>query len=94
MDAALDTFYRLKDVVVRLGLEADESNFNRIPKLHMVSHHAHLIREFGTPDRYNSETPESLHVEYAKKDWTVSNKRNAIPQIIKFVQRREAIRIH
>lgn len=60
----------------------------------MLGHYAHSIREFGTPDGYNSETPERLHIKFAKKGWQVSNHRNPIPQIIKFVQRREAIKIH
>lgn len=76
MDDALKTFHRLKNVVVRLDLLADESKFDWSPKFHMVGHYAHSIREFGTPDGYNSETPESLHIEYAKKGWEVSNRRN------------------
>jgi hypothetical protein len=94
MEEALDTFHRLKEVVVRLDVLNSQSKFDYIPKLHMVGHYSHFIREFGTPDGYNSETPESLHIEYAKKGWLASNRRNPIPQIIRFVQRREAIKIH
>jgi hypothetical protein len=94
MEAALDTFHRLKRVVVRLGMLDSESRFDWIPKLHMIGHYGHSIREFGTPDGYNSETPERLHIEFAKKGWQASNRRDPIPQIITFVQRREAIKIH
>lgn len=70
MEEALDTFHRLKNIVVRLELMTDESKFDYTPKLHMIGHYAHSIREFGTPDGYNSETPESLHIEFAKKGLT------------------------
>jgi hypothetical protein len=63
MEEALDTFHRLKHVVIRLGMLENESKFDWIPKLHMIRHYAHSIREFGTPDGYNSETPERLHIE-------------------------------
>jgi hypothetical protein len=94
MEEALKTFHRLKKVVVRLEMLESESKFDWIPKLHMIGHYALSVREFGTPDGYNSETPERLHIEFAKKGWLASNRRDPIPQIIKFVQRREAIKLH
>ncbi|KAG9106010.1 hypothetical protein FRC07_009020 [Ceratobasidium sp. 392] len=51
------------------------------------------ICELGTPDSYNTEAPEHLHIEYAKEPWRASNKVDAVPQMITFIQRQEAIRI-
>ncbi|KAG8769803.1 hypothetical protein FRC12_004732, partial [Ceratobasidium sp. 428] len=59
----------------------------------MLSHYAHSIRELGTPDGYNTESPEHLHIIYAKRGWRASNRRQAIRQIVKYIQRLEAIRI-
>jgi hypothetical protein len=81
-------------VIVKLGIMEKITAFDWIPKLHMMGHYTHSICEFGTPDSYNLETPECLHIEYAKKGWQVPNQCNPIPQIIKFVQHREAIKIH
>ncbi|KAG8796342.1 hypothetical protein FRC12_000059 [Ceratobasidium sp. 428] len=71
----------------------DLENFDNIPKFHMLSHYVLSIRELGTPDGYNTESPEHLHIVYAKRAWRASNRREAIRQIIKYVQRLEAIRI-
>ncbi|QRV81589.1 hypothetical protein RhiJN_09604 [Ceratobasidium sp. AG-Ba] len=93
MEGALQRFHSLKRVLVGLGLITDLSKFDDIPKFHMLGHYAHSIRELGTPDGYNTESPEYLHIIYAKRGWLVSNRREAIRQIIKYVQRLEAIRI-
>ncbi|QRV93709.1 Zn-finger protein [Ceratobasidium sp. AG-Ba] len=93
MEQALQTFHSLKGVLVELELMLDISKFDYIPKFHMLSHYAHSIRELGTPDGYNTESPEHLHIIYAKRGWRVSNRREAICQIITYVQRLEAIRI-
>ncbi|KAF8595747.1 hypothetical protein BDV93DRAFT_456186, partial [Ceratobasidium sp. AG-I] len=68
--------------------------FDRIPKWHMISHYADSICELGTPDGYNTESPEYLHIVYVKRAFAASNKRDAIPQIIQYCQRLEALRIH
>lgn len=91
---ALKTVHQLKPHLVEFRAEKEIKHFNRIPKLRMMSHYAHSIRELGTPDRYNAEAPEHLHIEYAKDPWRASSKRDAIPQMIRYIQRQEAIRIH
>ncbi|KAG9084549.1 hypothetical protein FRC06_004005 [Ceratobasidium sp. 370] len=60
----------------------------------MISHYADSIRELGTPDGYNTEGLEYLHIVYVKRGWEASNKREGIRQIIKYCQRLEALRIH
>ncbi|KAG8743778.1 hypothetical protein FRC12_014960 [Ceratobasidium sp. 428] len=86
--------HRLKQSVVSAGIYESIKRFDGIPKWHMVSHYADSIRELGTPDGYNTEAPEYLHIVYVKRGWNASNKRDAIPQIIKYCQRLEALRIH
>lgn len=93
MNEALRDFHSLKKVLVELGLMADLDKFDHIPKFHMLGHYTHSIRELGTPDGYNTESPEHLHIVYAKRGWRASNRRRAIRQIIRYVQRMEAIRI-
>jgi hypothetical protein len=93
MEAAWEEFHRLKDCLVTAGALTSVESFNRISKLHTVLHWPRSIRELGTADGYNSEAPEHLHIEYAKEPWRCSNKVDAIPQMIQFMQRQEAIRI-
>ncbi|KAG8792294.1 hypothetical protein FRC12_006548 [Ceratobasidium sp. 428] len=86
--------HRLKRVLVRYGIYRSLKRLDHIPKWHMLSHYAESIRQHGTPDGYNTEAPEYLHIVYVKRGWEASNKRDAIPQIIDYCQRLEALRIH
>ncbi|KAF8606951.1 hypothetical protein BDV93DRAFT_436496 [Ceratobasidium sp. AG-I] len=83
-----------KQVLVRSRIYQGLWRFDRLPKWHMISHYADSICELGTPDSYNTESPEYLHIVYVKRGWAASNKRDAIPQIIQYCQRLEALRIH
>ncbi|KAG9090045.1 hypothetical protein FRC06_001241, partial [Ceratobasidium sp. 370] len=94
LETTLETFHRLKELMIEQGFYGDSAQFDRIPKLHMLKHYAHAIRELGTPDGYNTEAPEHLHIEYAKEPWRASNKVRLLKQMITYLQRREAIRIH
>ncbi|KAG8793370.1 hypothetical protein FRC12_002890 [Ceratobasidium sp. 428] len=94
MEADLETFHRLKDALVVQGVYESSERFDRIPKLHMLRHYVHMVRQLGAPDGYNSEVPEHLHIEYAKIPWRASNKVKPQPQMITYIQRQEAIRIH
>ncbi|QRV86859.1 hypothetical protein RhiJN_14877 [Ceratobasidium sp. AG-Ba] len=91
MEEALRTFHSLKQILVRLKLMLDVDKFDHIPKFHMLSHYACSIRELGTPDGFNTESPEHLHIIYAKRGWLMSNRREAIWQIVRYVRRLEAI---
>ncbi|KAH7335923.1 hypothetical protein B0J17DRAFT_729859 [Rhizoctonia solani] len=93
MDEDLRAFHEQKHLLVG-KVFPDDGRFNKISKLHMLRHWTHAIRELGAPDSYNSETPEQLHIEYAKVPWRASNKVEPLPQMVKFIQRQEAIRLH
>ncbi|KAG8731527.1 hypothetical protein FRC10_001655 [Ceratobasidium sp. 414] len=93
MDRALLEFHSAKDVLVRMKMVKNSGSFDRIAKLHMLGHWIDDTHELGTPDGYSTETPEHLHIIYAKIPWRMSNRRNPFPQMFKFVQRLEAIQI-
>ncbi|KAG8751676.1 hypothetical protein FRC11_009131 [Ceratobasidium sp. 423] len=63
-------------------------------KLHMKAHYYYAIHEMGTPDSYNMELPEHLHIIYAKRGWRASSKVCPLPQMMKFIQHYEALWIH
>lgn len=81
LQETLRLFHDAKRALVELGVYESMRAFDRIPKVHMVGHYPRSIRELGTPDGYNSELPESLHVTLAKMPWRRSNKVNATPQM-------------
>ncbi|KAJ6608096.1 hypothetical protein B0H10DRAFT_2227125 [Mycena sp. CBHHK59/15] len=63
MCTALDTFHANKQIFIELG--GCRENFN-IPKVHSLDHYAYLIWLFGSADGFNTESPERLHIDYAK----------------------------
>ncbi|KAG8784462.1 hypothetical protein FRC12_018682 [Ceratobasidium sp. 428] len=94
LEHALAEFHQYKNVIIREGIFENNSRFDRIAKLHAISHYAECIRQMGTPDGYSTEGPEHLHIECAKKGWRASNKVRPTKQMAIFMQRYEALRIH
>ncbi|KAG8730593.1 hypothetical protein FRC10_002580 [Ceratobasidium sp. 414] len=98
LEGYLADFHDLKDGFVGTKQELKTmgdlpdcyERFHGIPKLHMIGHYAHFIRELGTADGYNTEVPERLHIDYVKVPWRASNHVNAIPQMTTYLQRQEA----
>ncbi|KDN33350.1 hypothetical protein RSAG8_13560, partial [Rhizoctonia solani AG-8 WAC10335] len=94
LEWALHDFHENKSVLVASRIYESVEDLNRVKKLHMKTHYQHAIREMGTPDGYNTEAPEHLHIIYAKKGWRASSKVSPLPQMAMLIQRYEAIRIH
>ncbi|KAF8597999.1 hypothetical protein BDV93DRAFT_413404, partial [Ceratobasidium sp. AG-I] len=93
MERSLETFHELKPMMLSNGYYESSARFDGIPKIHMLSHYSSSIRDLGTPDGYNTEAPEHLHIHYAKDPWRASNKVRPLPQMVTYVQRLDAIRI-
>ncbi|KAG8731844.1 hypothetical protein FRC10_001428 [Ceratobasidium sp. 414] len=93
LDKALEEFHQLKGVLISAGIYEDDSRFDLIAKLHQLSHYTGCTREMGTPDNFSTKGPEHLHIESAKAPWRASNKVRPTVQMVKFMQRYEALRI-
>jgi hypothetical protein len=90
MREALDTFHLHKNVFAELR-PGEEFN---IPKVHSMLHYLDSIHSLGSADGYNSESPERLHIDYAKEAYRASNGINFVPQMTKWLQRQEAVDRH
>ena len=86
LEGCLKSFHDHKDIVVELKIR---DNFN-IPKLHSIQHYVDCIRSLGSADGYNSESPERLHIDFAKEAYRASNKRDYLEQMAVWLQRHEA----
>ncbi|KAJ6603507.1 Zn-finger domain-containing protein [Mycena vulgaris] len=75
LQAALDTFHAHKQVFVDLGIRA----------------HFNIPKRLGSADGYNTESPERLHIDFAKKAYRASNRRDYTEQMALWLQRQEAI---
>ena len=87
MQEALDLFHANKDIFIDEGIR---EHFN-ISKLHFLIHYIDSIILFGSLDGFNSEHPERLHIDYAKKGYRASNKRDYTVQMTRWLQRQEAM---
>ena len=90
MQDVLDIFHSHKDILLELYPGED---FN-IPKVHSMLHYLDSICSLGSADRYNSESPKWLHIDYAKEAYCASNGVDFVPQIMKWLQHQEAVNRH
>ncbi|QRV89358.1 Zn-finger protein [Ceratobasidium sp. AG-Ba] len=93
METLLATFHNTKHALVDAKVVPKPGAFDRLAKLHMLSHYTYDIRELGAPDGYSMEMPEHLHIVYVKTPWRMSSRRDPLPQMEAFVERLEAIRM-
>jgi hypothetical protein len=84
---ALQLWEANKDVFISL----DTHPTLNIPKFHSLHHYITSIRFFGATDNYNTEMFERLHIDFAKKGWRASNKRDEFPQMTKWLSRQENV---
>jgi hypothetical protein len=87
LEQCLKTFHENKKVIVELKIR---EHFN-IPKFHAITHYVNCIRALGSPDGYNTESPERLHINFAKEAYRASNKRDYMEQMALWLQRHEAM---
>ncbi|THG98118.1 hypothetical protein EW026_g4009 [Hermanssonia centrifuga] len=87
MDRAWRDFHLHKHIFIQLGVR---KHFN-IPKLHSMDHYLRSIRLLGTADGYSTESPERLHINFAKLGYCASNKKQYVGQMTTWLERREAI---
>ncbi|KAJ7900760.1 hypothetical protein B0H14DRAFT_3080378 [Mycena olivaceomarginata] len=85
---ALDTFHTHKNIVIQLGGRKDHFN---IPKVHSLEHYEPMIRLFGRADGFNTESPERLHINYAKNAYRESNRKDYVNQITLWLTRQESV---
>jgi hypothetical protein len=88
--SALKSWHAHRDIFISSDAYP-QKDFSRIPKMHSMEHYDECIHLFGTTDNYNSGVFERLHIDYAKRAWEASNKRDAMPQMIIWLERLEKV---
>ncbi len=86
LESALKTFHDNKHIIIDAGVR---EHFN-IPKIHQMIHYAASIHSRGSPDGYNTENSERLHIDFAKEAYRASNKRDYVKQMTAWMGRQEA----
>jgi hypothetical protein len=88
MDRAWSAIHENKTIFLELGIR---ENFN-IPKFHSLIHYISAIHSHGTLDGYNTESPERLHIDFAKVPFEAGNKRDYLAQMTTWMSRHDALR--
>ena len=94
MQDALDAFHLNKGIFVELEVRHSRGGGFNIPKFHSMLHYHDSICALSSTDGYNSESPERLHIDYAKEAYRAGNGGDYVAQMTKWLQRREAIDHH
>jgi len=89
MQASLTSFHANKAVFIELGVR---EHFN-IPKIHSMVHYVDAIRLFGSADGFNTELPERLHIDLAKRAYRARNRRDYVIQMTTWLRRQESVHI-
>lgn len=87
MDKAWSAIHENKKIFVDLHIR---EQFN-IPKFHSLIHYVSAIRSHGALDGYNTESPERLHIDFAKVPFRASNKRDYTAQMATWMARYDAV---
>ncbi|KAG9089707.1 hypothetical protein FRC06_001422 [Ceratobasidium sp. 370] len=90
LDGWLATFHANKEVF-RKRKNGTVRNFSLIQKLHMIRHYPWSTTELGTPDGFNTEATERLHIPLSKEPYRVSNKVNPTEQMANMLEYRDAV---
>jgi len=81
----LDDFNNFKEEFRSIGCSVD------ILKIHAMQHYDQHVRDFGSPDNFDTEYTEHQHISDAKNPYRASNKREPVMQMLRYVHRRTAI---
>ncbi|KIY61462.1 hypothetical protein CYLTODRAFT_362860 [Cylindrobasidium torrendii FP15055 ss-10] len=84
---ALALWHAHKDYFIQIGVR---DQFE-LPKFHSLEHYVETIKLFGVTNNYNTEMFERLHIDFSKKGWHASNKRDEFTQMTTWVTRRENV---
>ena len=87
LQKALETIHKNKEIFITEGIC---EHFN-IPKIHSMVHYFAAVQSRGSLDGYNTESPERLHIDYAKDAYRASNKKEYIQQLTVWLGRQEAV---
>ena len=87
LEQCLKRFHENKEIIIELKIQ---EHFN-IPKLHAIMHYFNSIHTLGSMDGYNTESPERLHIDFAKGAYSASNKREYMEQMALWLQIHEAM---
>lgn len=85
---AWNNFHHEKSIFVDCEVR---EHFN-IPKVHSMQHYFHMIKSHGTPDNFNTELPERLHIDIAKDAFKHTNKKDYLAQMRRRLRQHEAVR--
>lgn len=89
LNTAWITFHNNLQYFVDQNVRKDRTDFN-IPKLHSMHHYIESIISLGSADGYSTESPERLHIDFAKAAYRSTNKKQYVKQMTKWLERQDS----
>ena len=89
LDTAWITFHNNLQYFVDQNVRKDRTDFN-IPKLHSMHHYIESIISLGSANGYSTESPERLHIDFAKAAYRSTNKKQYVKQMTKWLERQDS----
>ena len=86
LEQAWVAFHQNKHYFIDNGIH---THFN-IPKIHSMQHYVAAIVSLGSADGYSTESPERLHIDFAKSAYRASNKKQYAKQMTKWLMLQES----
>ncbi|KAJ3791520.1 hypothetical protein GGU11DRAFT_645092, partial [Lentinula aff. detonsa] len=87
---ALDCFHENKNIFIDLEIRSDF----HIPKIHFMNHYVECVKHMGTPDNFNTEYTERLHIDLSKDAYHATNKKDELTQMALWLERKEKVMKH
>ncbi|KAI0348953.1 hypothetical protein OH77DRAFT_1465870 [Trametes cingulata] len=87
---ALVRFHANKSIFINFGIHFDFD----FPKLHSLDHFPLSTRLFGSPDNFNTQYSECLHIDFAKDAYRATNQKDEFAQMSLWLERREKVQRH
>lgn len=97
LESDCQVYMKWRPVFLTNGAHSDGNpnlNHFNIPKPHYYLHARANIEDLGTADGFSTETSESLHIPMCKEAYASTNRKNPKAQMIKYLERREALALH
>ncbi|KAF6763988.1 hypothetical protein DFP72DRAFT_873930 [Ephemerocybe angulata] len=83
----LTEFHELRKIFIETGTRSHIS----LPRQHALSHFPISIIDFGSPNGLCSSITESCHITAVKNPWRMSNRYNALPQMLVTITRMDKL---
>lgn len=87
LEDAVSRFHSYRHIFQLTGVRDPSPKGLSLPRQHAMTHYAHLIMEFGSPNGLCSSITENAHIRCVKQPWRRTNRWRSLKQMLTINQR-------